>query len=174
MIAVIETVRARAQWNERTNLPAGTGLGFACYWSHFGYVAQIHRVRVGGDGSIFPEKVWVVVDIGRHVVNPLNAEHQVTGSIIDALSAANGQRITFDRGRVIESNFDQYPLLRNAQLPDIDVHFHKTDHDPTGLGEPAHPSAIPAYCNAIFAATGRRIRSLPIDLRPAAETTTRE
>lgn len=162
MIGVIERVRDISGWANRGRLSRGTGMGFACFWSHRGYVAQIHQVNVGRDGSITPKEVWVAVDIGRHIVNPLNAENQVQGSIVDAISAAQAQRITFDKGRVVQSNFNDYILLRNKGIPSIEVVFVRTDHDPTGLGEPAHPSALPAYCNAIFAASGKRLRSLPI------------
>jgi isoquinoline 1-oxidoreductase beta subunit len=161
MIHIIERVRDMSGWALRKKLPKGTGLGFACAWSHSGYVAQVHRVSVR-KGEIVPEKVWIAVDIGRHIVNPLNAEHQVQGSIVDALSAAHGQQITFDKGRTAQSNFHDYTLLRNSNIPAIEIAFIKTEFSPTGLGEPAYPSTLPAYCNAIFAATGKRLRSLPV------------
>jgi len=164
MISVLERVRELAGWAQRRTLPQGTGLGFACYFSHLGYVAQIHQVRAEPDGSITPQKVWVVVDIGRHIVNPINAENQVQGSILDGISAAQGQRVTFEKGCTVQSNFHDYALLRNSRIPTIQVEFLKSDNPPTGLGEPAHPSSLPAYCNAIFAATGKRVRSLPVDL----------
>jgi isoquinoline 1-oxidoreductase beta subunit len=161
MIRIIDKVRDMSGWAQRKKLPRGTGMGFACAWSHSGYVAQVHRVSLH-KGVIVPEKVWVAVDIGRHVVNPLNAENQVQGSILDALSAASGQRVTFDKGRTAQSNFHDYPLLRNINIPAIEVEFIRTDFSPTGLGEPAYTPTQPAYCNAIFAATGKRLRSLPV------------
>ncbi|MGC4083339.1 MAG: molybdopterin-dependent oxidoreductase [Vicinamibacterales bacterium] len=162
MIAVLRKARAMMSWNERGELPKGTGMGMACFWSHLGYAAQVHQVSVDAEGNVTPQKVWVAVDIGRHVINPLNAEHQVQGAILDALSAAIGQQITFDRGRVVQSNFHEYPLLRNTKIPTIETAFLQPDFPTTGLGEPAYPSALPAFCNAIFAASGKRVRKLPI------------
>jgi isoquinoline 1-oxidoreductase beta subunit len=164
MITVMEHVRQQSGWASRHQLPKGVGMGFACYWSHLGYVAQVHQVAVGEGADVMPQKVWVALDIGRHIVNPINAENQVQGSVLDAISAAQGQRITIDKGRVVQSNFNDYALLRNGKMPTIDVSFVRTDNNPTGLGEPAHPSALPAYCNAIFAASGRRVHTLPVSL----------
>lgn len=161
-IAVIQKVAQMSGWNYRKTLPKGTGLGFAWYWSHLGYCAQVHQVSVA-DGVITPQKVWTALDIGKHVVNPINAEHQVQGAIIDAMSALLGQQITLDRGRVVQSNFHDYPLLRNSRkLPAIEIAWLKTENTTTGLGEPAYPSTIPAFCNAVFAASGQRVRKLPL------------
>ena len=162
MIAVIERARANSNWISRRHLPAHTGMGFACYWSHVGYVAQIHQVAVSAEGIVTPQQIWVVVDVGKHIVNPTNAEHQIIGSIVDGMSAAFGQQITFENGRVQQSNYDNYALLRNRKIPPMNIEFIKTDFPPTGLGEPAYPSALPALCNAIFAASGRRVRKLPL------------
>ncbi|HEY2685450.1 MAG TPA: molybdopterin cofactor-binding domain-containing protein [Steroidobacteraceae bacterium] len=149
-------------WHQRHRLVRGSGLGFACYWSHLGYVAQVHEVQVTADGIVTPRRVFAVVDVGAHIVNPSNAVNQVEGSIIDAMSATIAQRITLERGRVVQSNYHDYTLLRNKKIPDMQVEFIKTAHAPTGLGEPAYPSALPAFCNAIFAASGKRVRKLPL------------
>jgi isoquinoline 1-oxidoreductase beta subunit len=162
LTAVLERARDLSDWKSRGRLPQRTGMGVACYWSHMGYVAQVHQVRVDADGTVTPLKIWVVVDVGSHIVNPTNAVHQVTGSIVDAMSAALGQQITFEKGRVVQSNYDNYLLLRNRKIPPIQVEFLTTPYSPTGLGEPAYPSALPALCNAIYAASGRRVRKLPL------------
>jgi isoquinoline 1-oxidoreductase beta subunit len=163
MISVIERVRDMSGWTARHQLPKRSGLGFACYWSHLGYVAQVHRVSAHADGTVTPERIWVAVDVGSHIVNPSNAEHQVQGSILDGMSAAIGQAISLDRGRVVQSNYHDYSLLRNRKIPAMQIEWVKTNYAPTGLGEPAYPSALPAFCNAIYAATGKRVRKLPLN-----------
>jgi isoquinoline 1-oxidoreductase beta subunit len=157
---VLEEVAERSGWGRRT-LPKGSGLGVAFHFSHLGYFAEVVEASVQGD-EVGVKQVWVVGDIGSQVINPLNAQHQAQGAALEGLSHAMGQEITIERGRTVQANLSEYPLLRFAEAPPVDVYFRTTDHPPTGLGEPALPPVIPALCNAIFAASGRRVRALPL------------
>ncbi len=159
---VLEKVREVSSWGQR-RLPERTGLGVAFYYSHLGYFAEVVEVAVAVDGKVTINKVWAVGDIGSHVVNPTAAVNLTQGAILDGFGEALQQTIMIENGRVMQANFDSFRLLRMSQASPIEVHFLATDNAPTGLGEPPLPAAIPALSNAIFAATGKRIRTLPID-----------
>jgi isoquinoline 1-oxidoreductase subunit beta len=163
---VIERVVQTSAWAHKPG-QSQRAKGFAFYFSHRGYFAEVVEASVAG-AEITVHRVWVAGDIGSQIVNPMGAENQVRGAVIDGLAQAlSGQAIEFIDGVVQQSNFDDFPLARMPATPEIEIAWVRSDKPPTGLGEPALPPVIPALTNAIFAATGTRIRSLPVRLKSA-------
>ena len=156
---VLRLAAQKAGWGRKR--PKGRGMGLAFHFSHAGHFAEVAEVSVGADRRLMLHRVTVAGDIGP-IVNMSGAEHQVQGSVVDGYSTALGLEISIENGRIQQTNFDRYPLLRIAHAPEVDVHFIQSDYSPTGVGEPALPPVAPAICNAIFAATGHRVRQLPL------------
>lgn len=154
---VIREVMKTAAWQDK---PA-KGRGFGFYFSHLGYFAVVADVAEA-DGAPRVTKMWVAGDIGSTVINPLNAEQQIRGSMIEGIGhVIGGLKVPFEGGQVQVANFDAYPLPRIDVVPPIDIAMVRTDNPPTGLGEPALPPAVAAVANAISSLTGKRVRSLP-------------
>lgn len=168
MKGVLKLVAEKADWGKK-KFAKGQGQGIAFHFSHRGYVAQVAEVTVTPEGQLKVDRVVCVCDVGAQIVNLSGAENQVEGSVVDGLGTLMFQELNIDRGRVVQSNFHDYPMLRMPDAPaKIETHFLKTDYPTTGLGEPAIPPIAPAVCNAIFAATGKRVRQFPLsrsDLR---------
>jgi isoquinoline 1-oxidoreductase beta subunit len=160
---VIEKVVQTSGWSQKP-AQSGRAKGFAFYFSHRGYFAEVVEASVAG-AEVAVHKVWVAGDVGSQIINPMGAENQVRGAVIDGLAQAlTGQAIEFVDGAVQQSNFNDFPLARMPMTPEIDIAWVRSDKPPTGLGEPALPPVIPALTNAIYAASGTRIRSLPVRL----------
>ncbi len=159
MKGVVKLAAEKSGWGEK--LPKGEGRGVAFHFSHSGYLAMVGHVAVAKDGTLTVKRFTVAADVGP-IMNLSGAENQLQGSVVDGISMATLQEMTYDRGRATQSNFHDYPLIRIAGTPAIAVHFLQSKNPPTGLGEPGYPVVPPALCNAIFAATGKRVRSLPL------------
>jgi len=157
--AVIEEVCSITGWGKA--LAGNRALGLSFYYCHSGYFAEIAEVELQDNKGIKVHKVTVVGDVGP-IINMSMAVNQCQGAVIDGISAMAAQQITLEGGQALEGNFDQYPLLRMFQAPEVDVHFIQSDNTPSGLGEPALPPVAGAIVNAIYAINGERVRKLPL------------
>jgi isoquinoline 1-oxidoreductase beta subunit len=161
MKGVIKLVAEKSGWANRKKVP-GRGMGFACHYCHAGYFAEVAEVSVDAKNQITVHKVWAAGDVGNQIVNPSGAEAQVQGAILEGMSQMQ-QEITLVDGQVQQTNFNDHPLIRFDQQPEIELFWSMSDFGPTGLGEPSLPPALPAIANAVFDATGKRIRTLPLE-----------
>jgi isoquinoline 1-oxidoreductase subunit beta len=167
MLAVLDLAAKKANWG--SPLPAGRARGIAGHFSFDSYVAQVAEVSIEKDGNVRVHRIVASVDCGR-VINPDTVKAQIEGGIVFGLTAALKTEITLENGRVQQSNFHNYPILRMFESPEIEVHIIESTEKPTGVGEPGVPPVAPAVANAILALTGKPIRRLPIkpeDLRSA-------
>jgi isoquinoline 1-oxidoreductase beta subunit len=155
---VLQLAAEKARWGQ--SLSKGIARGIAGYYSFESYTAAVAEVSVQ-DGKVRVHRIVYAVDCGRPV-NPNGIAAQVEGAAIYGLSAALHDAITIDRGRVQQSNFNDYQMPRIQETPNIEVHVVPSKEEPTGIGEPGLPVIAPAVCNAVFAATGKRLRRLPI------------
>jgi isoquinoline 1-oxidoreductase beta subunit len=156
---VLKLAAEKAGWDRP--LPKGRGRGIAVHESFGSFIAQVAEVSVSANGEVRVHRVVCAIDCGK-IVNPDTIKAQMESGIVFGLSAALHSKITLKNGRVEQSNFHDYPLLRLHEMPLVEVHIVSSKEKSGGVGEPGVPPIAPAVCNAIFAATGRRIRSLPI------------
>jgi isoquinoline 1-oxidoreductase beta subunit len=155
IVTVIKTVAEKAGWGKKK----GVHQGFSVYFSHNSYVAQVAEVILK-DKKPQLQKIYAVSDCGQ-VINSSGALQQVMGAIVDGYGHAMFGKLSFTGGKAEQSNFDNYRLIRMKEIPDIDASFIDNGKDPTGLGEPALPPTGGAVANAIYKASGKRIRKQP-------------
>ena len=158
-LGVLELAASKAGWG--TPLPAGRARGIAVYKSFESFAAEVAEVSVSPEGDVRVHRVVCAIDCGMHV-NPSTIEAQMQSGIVYGLTAALKGAIDIEGGRVVQSNFHDYQMLRLAEMPVVEVYIVPSNNEPGGVGEPGTPPIAPAVCNAIFAATGKRIRRLPI------------
>ena len=158
--AVLELVAEKSGWANRRK-EAGRGMGIAGWFCHLGYFAEVADVSVDKNNKVTVHQVWAAGDVGSQIINPQAAESMGYGGIMEGLGHM-AQEVTLVDGVIQQSNFHNHPLMRMRQTPKIEVYWRKTDYAPTGLGEPTLPPILPAVGNAIFAATGKRVRTLPL------------
>jgi isoquinoline 1-oxidoreductase beta subunit len=157
---VLELAAEKSGWARRAKEP-GRGMGIAAWFCHRGYFAEVADVSVDKDNKVTVHQVWAAGDIGSQIINPAAAENLTMGGVVEGMSHM-GQEITLTDGKIDQSNFHNHPIMRMRQTPKIEIYWRMTDYAPTGLGEPNLPPILPAVSNAIFAATGKRVRTLPL------------
>jgi isoquinoline 1-oxidoreductase beta subunit len=160
---VLDLAAKKAGWGR--TLPKGHALGIAVHRSFVSYVAAVVEAAVGTDGRLTVPRVWMAVDCG-FAANPDRVRSQMEGAAVMGLGNAIYGQITFKKGRAQQGNFADYPILPIGLTPrEIDVQIVPSEAAPGGVGEPGVPPIAPALCNAIFTATGKRLRALPIGER---------
>ena len=158
--AVLDLAAEKAGWGKP--MPAGSGRGIAVVFGFGTYIAPVAEIAIGKDGQVRVSRVVCAVDCGQ-MVNPDTIRAQIEGGIIFGITAALYGQITIKDGRVEQTNFDSYQMLRINEAPTVEVHLIDSNEAPGGIGEPGTAAIAPAVVNAIFAATGKRLRKLPID-----------
>jgi len=157
--AVLQLAAEKAGWGKK--LPSGHGMGIAAHFTFGGYAAHVIEVATGDKGDVRVVRIVAAIDCGL-VINPIGAMAQAEGGILQGLSAAMHEQVEIRDGGAVPGNFTRYRLLRMGEVPELDIHFVTGGTEPTGLGEIPLPPVAPALCNAIFAATGQRVRRLPV------------
>jgi isoquinoline 1-oxidoreductase beta subunit len=166
LLGVLNLAAEKSGWGKK--LPPGSGRGIAGLYGFGSYVAHVAEVTVAKDGALKIDRIVVAVDCGE-VIHPDMLEAQVEGGVIFGLTSALYDEITIENGQVQQSNFDNYPMIRIADAPRVEVHIIPSHEPPGGIGEPGVPSTAPAVANAIFAATGKRLRRLPFQTKELAQ-----
>ena len=164
---VLDLAAEKAGWGKP--LASGRGRGIGALYGFGSYIAQVAEVTVGKDGTVRVDRVVTAIDCGQ-VINPDMVAAQVEGGVVFGLTSALYDEITIENGAVQQTNFDNYPMLRIADMPKVEVHIVPSHEAPGGIGEPPVPAVAPAVANAIFAATGKRLRRLPFQIQELAQT----
>jgi isoquinoline 1-oxidoreductase beta subunit len=167
LLGVLSLAAEKSEWDKP--LPPGRGRGIAGLYGFGSYVAHVAEVTVAKDGTLRVDRVVVAVDCGQ-VINPDLVAAQIEGGVVFGLTSALYDEITIENGQVQQTNFDNYPMLRIADMPKVEVHLVPSHEPPGGIGEPGVPSTAPAVANAIFAATGKRLRRLPFPTQELAQS----
>lgn len=166
LLGVLELAAEKGDWGKP--MAAGRGRGMAGLYAFGTYVAQVAEVTVSKDGGVKVDRVICAVDCGQ-VINPDMVKAQIQGGVVFGLSAALFEQIEIENGQVQQANFDTFPVLHIDDAPRVEVHIVPGHENPGGIGEPGVPSAAPAVANAIYAATGKRLRRLPFQIQELAQ-----